>query len=216
MARAYNVLDRHAEVLQLLDNVGVADDLPLDAGIRYQRAIALLGLEQAVEAQAEFRATLASNPHHTHACMRLSGLLRRSGRVAESMCPCDDLEAKGDNHAQLLLDRGRAFALGDKMDDAARLLFDRRRVKCAAFASPAEFGDSKAFDVAVACEILANPFPLSDFPPNEEVNRGSTRVHHLMSGARPELVRALLDAIQNAVSSHASALAQTADSESDP
>jgi len=216
LARACNVLGRYAEVLELLDRRTEVDDPVADAGIRHQRATALLGLDRAVEAEAEFRAALACNPHDRHACLGLSKLLRNSGRFAELLSLCDDLAAQGVHHAQLLLDRGRALALHGKMDDAARLLFDRRQVECTRLAPPAGFPDGTTFNAAVALEILGNPFRLSDFPQNEEANRGSARVHHLMCGARPDLVRALLDAIQNAVSSHALALAQTADRESDP
>jgi tetratricopeptide (TPR) repeat protein len=214
LARAYNVLGRHAEVLELLGHCGAADDPRLDAGIRHQRATALLGLERAAEAEAEFRAALACNPHDRYACLGLGKLLRNSGRDAQLLSLCDDLAAQGVDHAQLLLDRGRALALCGKMDDAARLLFDRRRVHRTRLAPPEGFADIEEFNAAIAREILGNPFPLSDFPQNEEANRGSSRVHHLMCGARPELIRALLGAIQSAVSSHA--LALTGDRESDP
>ncbi len=216
LARAYNMLGRHAEALEVFAPCGEIGALPLEAEIRNQRASALAAMNRIAEAEAEYRAVLARNPRHARACSKLCKLLRKSGRAAELLALCKDLAARGVDHAQLLLDLGRAFALCGAMEDAAGLLFDRRRVRCAPLTPPAGFPAIGEFNAEFARELLTNPFPLSDFPQDEEANRGSTRVHHLMNGSRPELVRALLSAIQNEVDTYASAIAQTPDGESDP
>ena len=73
LARCYNALKRHREALDLL----AAVDAP-----HYERGVALAGLGREIEAEAEMRALLATDPNHRRACRLLSKMLRRSRRTA--------------------------------------------------------------------------------------------------------------------------------------
>jgi hypothetical protein len=189
LARCYNVLGRFTEAIEAI----AADPRP-----HHERAISLLGLGRDGEAEAELRALLAEEPGHRHACWRLARLLRKGGRDAELLEMCEGLAARGVRHAQLFSDQGVALALAGRVDEARALLFDPSRVAERILPVPAGFDDLDAFNRALADELLANPGALSDFPP-EEANRGSTRVHALFAGRRPELVRALIEILQTLI-----------------
>lgn len=70
---------------------------------------------------------------------------------------------------------------------------------------PAGFADVAAFNDALADENLANPHKLSDFPEDEEANRGSRRIDNLFTGRRPALIEALIERLQDAVDSYPAA-----------
>jgi tetratricopeptide (TPR) repeat protein len=186
LARCYNTLGHFTEAIE-----AIADD----SRPHHERAISLLGLGRDAEAEAELRALLAKEPGHRHACWRLARLLRKGGRDAELLEMCEGLAARGVRHAQLFSDRGVALALAGRADEARALLFDPTRVAERILPVPPGFDDLDAFNRALADELLANPDALSDFPP-EEANRGSTRIHALFAGRRPELVRALIETLQ--------------------
>jgi tetratricopeptide (TPR) repeat protein len=193
LAHCYNAMGRHREALGAL------------AALRaphYERGIAFAGLGHAARAESELRAVLAADPNHRHACRKLCGLLRKAGRTAALLETCETLSALGVGHAQLLLDWGLALALAGEDDKAHRLLFDRARVAEIPLPVPEGFSDIAAFNAAMADELLANRHALSDFPP-QEANRGSRRVHALLAGHRPELIRRLLASIQAAVEAYA-------------
>ena len=151
---------------------------------------------------------LKVDPGHRHACWKLCRLLRDGGRTAESLVICQDLNARGVCHAQLLYDWGLALALTGDEARSRSILFDPRRVVELPLPVPAGFSDIASFNTALAEEILSNPYRLSDFPTGEEANRGSSRVHHLLAGRRPALVRLLLDSLQRLVTSLPAAPAQ--------
>ena len=194
LARCYNMLGRPREALDVLSGLESPE---------YQRgeAYAALGLE--TEAEREFRALLESDPFHSPASRRMSKLLRRSGRVEELLQLCEALNARGVGNAQLLYVWGTALALAGRPEQARAILLDRGRVAELALPVPGGFADIASFNLALAEEILTNPFRLSEFPVEEEANRGSSRVHALFSGRRPELIRLLMDSIQDITGAHA-------------
>ncbi|HEX4304087.1 MAG TPA: putative 2OG-Fe(II) oxygenase [Rhizomicrobium sp.] len=191
LARCRNVLGRPGEAIAVIEGLE-------DADAHAQRGLAHAALGQ--DAEADFRAALAADPAHRRACMRLCAILRDSGRIAELLALCESLASRGVDHAQLLLDWGRALALNGDLEKSRRLLFDPARLAKIDLALPA------GFNQALAEELLANPVKVSDFPAGEEANRGSTRIHHLLAGPNPDLVRTLIDSIQAAVAAHAAAL----------
>ncbi|MEA3049373.1 MAG: hypothetical protein QOG84_1209 [Sphingomonadales bacterium] len=185
-ARCLNALGRFREATEAI--AALPDP-------QHERAVALFGLGRDSEAEAELRALLAGEPGHRHACWRLARLLRKAGRDAELLEMCEGLARRGVRHAQLFSDWGTALALNGRPDEARALLFDPSRVAEMELPVPAGFDDLGAFNRALAEELLANPYPVSEFPP-EEANRGSTRVHALFAGRRPELVSALVGTLQ--------------------
>jgi tetratricopeptide (TPR) repeat protein len=189
LARCLNGLGRSAEAL------GALTSLP---GSHHERALSLLGLGREAEAEAELRAVLAAEPGHRHACWRLSRLLRKAGRHADLLHASEQLAARGVRHSQLLSDWGVALALCGREEEARGILFDSDRVAELPLPVPEGFADIEAFNAAVADELLGNPSRLSEFPP-EEANRGSSRVHALFAGRRPDLMRTLLAALQSVI-----------------
>jgi tetratricopeptide (TPR) repeat protein len=187
LARCYNALGRHRDALGALDAV----DRP-----EFERALALVRLGLDAEAEREFRAVLDLEPSHRPACRQLGKILRRQERIAELLEICRSLHARGATHAQLFHVWGAALALAGRDEEARALLFDRARVAELALPVPKGFADIAGFNAALADELLGNPYRLSDFPVEDEANRGSSRVHALFAGRRPELVRALLDSLQ--------------------
>lgn len=194
LGRCYNALSRHEDALAL----HAGEDEP-----RYQRALAHSGLGREAEAEAEYRALLAADPHHHHALRQLGKMLRRQARTAELLELCETLAARGAGHAQLLYTWGTALALAGRDDEARAVLFDPARVADIALPVPESFADIAEFNGALAEEILTNPCRLSDFPAEDEANRGSSRVHALFAGRRSDLVRDLLGSLQSLVEAHA-------------
>jgi tetratricopeptide (TPR) repeat protein len=188
-ARCLNALGRFAEAI---------DAVAADPHPQHEHAVALLGLGRDDEAEAELRALLAEEPGHRHACWRLARLLRKAGRHVELLDMCAALGALGVRHAQLFSDWGVALALAGRVDEARALLFDPTRVAELTLPVPQGFDDIAAFNDALAEELLANPHSVSDFPP-EEANRGSTRIHALFAGRRPELVQALIETLKTLI-----------------
>ena len=187
LAHCYNALGRHRDALDTL----AGTDEP-----QFERALALvrLGLDQ--EAELELAALLDLDPGHRPACWQLGKLLRRSGRIPELLDLCQALHARGASHAQLFYVWGMALALGDREEEARAILFDRARITELELPVPEGFAEIADFNVALAGEILGNPYPVSEFPVGVEANRGSSRVHALFAGRRPELVQKLLDSLQ--------------------
>jgi tetratricopeptide (TPR) repeat protein len=194
LARCYNMLGRPREALDALAGLDSAE---------YQRGEAYAGLGLAAEAERELRAVLEADPLHRPACRRISKLLRGAGRVEELSQLCEELNRRGAGHAQLLYVWGTALALTGRLEKARAILLDRALVAELALPVPDGFADIAAFNLALAEEILTNPYRLSDFPVEEEANRGSSRVHALFSGRRPELIRVLMDSIQALAAAHA-------------
>lgn len=193
LATQFVALQRPAEALALLDT-------PDSAERYYLRGCAFAALEQDAEAETAFRAALDADPHHRRACMKLCKILRETDRMGALLTLCEWLVAQGVGHAQLLLDWGRALAIAGEDDKARRLLFDPARVTRTILPVTDGFND------ALAGEILANPYPVGEFPLGDEANRGSMRVHHLMGGRQPELVRALLTRIRDAIDARIAAM----------
>lgn len=194
LARCYNALGRHRDAIETLAPI----DVPA-----FERALAFVRLDLDLEAERELRAVLDLDPRHRPACRQLSKILRRSGRVAELLDLCASLHGRGAAHAQLLYVWGTALALAGREEEARALLFDRGRVAELALPVPEGFADIAAFNAALAEEIVGNPYRLSDFPVEDEANRGSSRVHALFAGRRPELVRILLDSLQALIAAQA-------------
>ena len=145
--------------------------------------------------------------------------MRDGGRSADLDALHADLWERGVRHAQLLLDRGRASALAGDEAFARRLLFGPARVDATTIAPPDAYGGLAAFNAAVAADLIGNRHAITDVPTDELAMRGAARVHHLMNGDRPDLLRALLAAIQAAVDRHVAALVEAAPAdieESDP
>jgi tetratricopeptide (TPR) repeat protein len=192
LALCYNVLGRHQDAL---------DRLADEAGPQHERALALLALGRSDRAEAELRALLEREPHHRRACRELGKLLRRTDRGDALLQMCEALSARGVGHAQLLYTWGVGLALAGQEERARALLFDASRVIEIELPAPRGFADIASFNAALADEILGNPYRLSEFP-DEQANRGSSRVHALFAGHRPELIHLLLDTIQQCVGSH--------------
>ena len=189
LARCYNYLQRYEDTIRLL----AADGKPMFERGRAQMELGDSG------AEGEFRAVLARDPHHVQACRMLCRLLRKSENHAEIVAVCQSLARRGAANAQLFYNWGSALTLVGEIDRARRLLFDPAKVVQIPLweALP----DKAAFNAALSEEILTNPNQLSNFPVEDEANRGSRRVDDLLTGRQPDLVRSLLAAIQNAVSS---------------
>lgn len=190
LARCYNMMNRPEEALALLG----AQDAPL-----YERGFAFMKLGDLAAAEREFRQVLADDADNPGACRKLCRLLRRSERVVDMVELCEGLAGRGATNAQLFYNWGWALALAGDTDRARRLLFNPERVGRFTLPAPAGFPDIAAFNDALAEEILANPHRLSDFPEEEEANRGSKRVENLFSGRRPELIGLLLKSFEEAV-----------------
>ncbi|HEY0414662.1 MAG TPA: putative 2OG-Fe(II) oxygenase [Allosphingosinicella sp.] len=186
LARCYNGLGRFDDALAALAG---------DGGAVHERALPLLGLGRDAAAEAELRAVLAADPAHRHACWQLCRLLRRGGRYAELLEVCETLASKGVRHSQLLSDWSVALALCGRTEEARAILVDPSRMVERSLPVPEGFADIADFNAALGDELLTNPSIVSDFPP-EEANRGSSRVHALFGGRRPELVRGLLASLQ--------------------
>ncbi|MDB5693828.1 MAG: hypothetical protein JWO81_2891 [Alphaproteobacteria bacterium] len=195
LGRCYNALGRYREAIDIL-----AGGPP-----EYEHAMALAGLGLEADAEREFRAVLTANPDHRPACRRLCKILRRSGRTEELLATCQALDARGVGHAQLLYVWGTALALNGRDEAARAILLDRARVAEVALPVPEGFADIAAFNDALADEILTNKYRLNDFPVEDEANRGSSRVHALFAGRRPELIRLLLESLQTLAAAHAPA-----------
>jgi tetratricopeptide (TPR) repeat protein len=187
LAHCYNALGRHRDALGSLAH----HEQP-----EFERARASLALGLADEAEAELRAVLEVDPHHRQACRQLYKLLRRAGRTSELLEICELLAARGVNHAQLLYVWGTALALEGSHERARAILFDRERIAELRLPVPDGFADHAAFNAALADEILTNPHRLGDFPAEDEANRGSSRVHALLAGRRPDLITGLLESLQ--------------------
>jgi tetratricopeptide (TPR) repeat protein len=196
LARCLNALRQPDAAIEILSAIETPE---------FERAMAYAGLGLEAEAEREFRALLAADPRHMRALRHLGKMLRRQGRTEELLNLCEGVSARGVGHAQLLYTWGTALALAGRDEEASAILFDRDRVVEIALPVPGGFADITEFNAALAEEILTNPFRLSDFPPEDEANRGSSRVHALFAGRRPELVRALLDSLQKQVEAHAPA-----------
>ncbi|MGZ8312221.1 MAG: 2OG-Fe(II) oxygenase family protein [Allosphingosinicella sp.] len=193
LARCYNYLHRHADVPDLLAT---------DEKASFERGRALMELGDPATAESEFRAVLTDNPDHAQACRLLCRLLRRSDRVEELVGACEELAARGADNGQLLYNWGWALALAGEPERARRLMFDPERVETIDLPVPAGFADMAAFNDALADEILTNPNKVSEFPVEDEANRGSRRVDNLFTGRRPGLIEQLLRSIENAVAAY--------------
>ena len=190
LAHCLTVLGRPTEALTVLAPAATAC---------HERGAALVALGRTEEAEAEFRLVLAADPGHVQACRALGKILRRAGRITDLLGLCETLHARGIAHAQLLYMWGTALALDGDEARAASLLVDERRIVGRALPLPAGFDTIDTFNAALAEDLLANPCRLDNFPPEEEANRGSSRVHALFAGRRPELIRGLLAALQSLI-----------------
>ena len=190
LARSYNQLGRHRDAL---------DTLVAMPGPSHERALALRGLGMDRQAEGELRAVLDDQPRHTQALRELGKLLRSGARETELLDICEALAERGVAHAQLLYMWGTVLALSGADERARKLLFDPARVTVATLSAPEGFTDIAALNDALAEELLASPHWLSSFPERDQANRGSSRLHALLGGARPQLVRTLLRLIQKQV-----------------
>jgi len=193
LARCYNYLGRHDCAAAVLEPVESAS---------YERGRAFMALGDAGAAEREFRAVLADNPDDAAACRLLSRMLRKSGRISDLVALCEDLAARGAANAQLLFNWGSALAHSGDLERARRLMVDPRRIVSVDLPAPDGFPDIAAFNAALAEEILGNPNKVSEFPVEDEANRGSRRVDNLFTGRRPELIELLLGAFQRAVAAY--------------
>jgi tetratricopeptide (TPR) repeat protein len=190
LGRCYNALGRHPETIAVLAPLADPD---------FERARALLALDRLAEAEREFGLILSADPHHRPACRHLCKMLRRAGRIDELLETCERLAARGATHAQLFYIWSTALVLTGQDERAASLLLDRQRIAELELPLPDGFADHAEFNAALAEELLGNPYRLSGFPTEDEANRGSSRVHALFAGKRPELIQALLDSLQRLV-----------------
>lgn len=193
LAGVLNVLRRHDEAIRLLSP---------DPAPRHDRGLALEALGRVAEAEAEYRAVLQGEPHNRIACRKLCRILRSSGRREELLETCERLHALGVRHTQLISDWGIALALNGKEEAARAILVSPGRISEIPLPVPEGWESIRSFNAALAEEILANPYPVSDVPTPEAANRGSSRVHHLLAGKAPALIRALLRTLEGLVDRH--------------
>ena len=193
LAGCYNMLEQPGRAL------GVLADAP---GAQQERGIALEALRRYTEAEAEYRAVLAADPHNRQACRRLCRLLRKADRRRDLLATCETLAERGVRHTQLLYDWGIALALNGEIERARAILLDPRRIAAEPLPAPDPWEGPAEFNAALAEEIMGNPDRLSDFVAAEAANRGSSRVHSLLSGRRPDIMRGLFRAIEAAVDSY--------------
>jgi tetratricopeptide (TPR) repeat protein len=196
LGRCCNALRRHEEALAVLAALPSPE---------YERALALAALEKEADSEAEFRALLEVQPGHARSLRQLDKMMRRQGRLEPLLDLCETLRAKGVSHAQLFYTWGAALALAGRDREARALLLDPGRIVELPLPVPDGFADIAAVNAALAEEILGNPHRLSDFPVEDEANRGSSRVHAVFTGRRPELVSGLLDSLQTVIEAHAPA-----------
>jgi tetratricopeptide (TPR) repeat protein len=187
LARCLNYLHRHEEAFALLAEL----DSP-----SFERGRALMKLGDAEAAEREFRAVLATDPDDPACCRLLCRLLRNGGRVAELLAACEDLADRGAVNAQMLYNWGWALALAGDSERARRLMFEPGRLALLEVQAPAGFADSDSFNATLAEEILTNPNKVSNFPEEDEANRGSCRVDNLFAGRRTDLIDLLLRSIE--------------------
>ena len=187
LGRCYNALGRHRETIDVLAPLTEPD---------FERARAFWALDRLAEAEREFGLVLSADPHHRPACRHLCKMLRHASRIDELLETCEGLAARGAAHAQLLYIWSTALVLAGHDELAAKLLLDRRRIAELKLPLPDGFANHAEFNAALAEELLGNPYRLSEFPTEDEANRGSSRVHALFAGKRPGLIQALLDSLQ--------------------
>jgi tetratricopeptide (TPR) repeat protein len=195
LARCWNRLGRHEDVLALVD----AEATPASAHARYLRGVAALALGQLGLAEREFRDSLDLDPHHLEACFEMGRILRTSDRLEDLATLRAELWERGARHVQLLLDWGRVLAHAGQIAAARQLLFTASQITQTTIEAPDGFGTLAAFNGAVAEELAHNPRKMSDLPTDELAIRNSTRVSDVMSGKRPDLIRALLAAIRGRI-----------------
>lgn len=194
LAGVLNVLARHDESIELLSS---------DPAPRHDRGLALEALGRLAEAEAEYRAVLLAQPNDRVACRKLCRILRRSGRRVELLETCERLHAHGVRHTQLISDWGIALALNGKVEAARAILVDPARIREVRLPVPEGWDSLESFNSALAREILANPYPISDVATPEAANRGSSRVHHLLAGKAPAMIQALLRTLERLVEAEA-------------
>jgi tetratricopeptide (TPR) repeat protein len=195
LARCYNELGRHGDALDVLAN---------DPSANYERGAALQAMGMADRAESEFRAVLVADPGHREACRKLCSMVREDGRTAEMLAICETLAGHGVRHAQLLYDWGIALALNGQEEKARAILLDPERVVTRMLPVPEGFADLDSFNAALAEEVLGNRYRLSQLPAND-ANRGSSRVHSLSAGERPEIIQLLLGAVRKFASAYPAA-----------
>lgn len=193
LARCYNMMQRPKDALVLLET---------EEYTTYERGLALMKLGKPAESERELRAVLDADPDHPGACRLLCRLLRKSGRVAEMTAACEGLAERGATNAQLLYNWGWALALQGDIARASRLLVEPERISSVDPPALSGFTDIAELNGALADAILSDPHRLSEFPEEDEANRGSSRVDNLFTGPRPELFRSLLAALQKAIDAY--------------
>lgn len=161
-------------------------------GIGYIRGSALAGLGDPVAAETELRAVLVAKPRHSPALRKLASVLAAAGRHDELMSLCDELCGRGVRHSRLLSVRAQALARLGRLSEAAELI-DMRHVQTAPIDPPDGFVSLAAFHAALSEVLLQHPYAVR--PDVDGVYSGG-RVHHLLHGPRPELIRALADRVR--------------------
>lgn len=177
-----------AGALAVLESVGK----PLS-----ERARALQGIGDIAAAVAEARAVLSMQPDDAPACRLLCRHLLAEDRFAQADALCQDLHARGASNAQMFYNWGTALALMGDRGRARSLMFDPRRVGQVVLTDDTVGGDPGSFLGAIADDIEGNRNRLSHFP-DDEANRGSSRVDNLFTCARPGLVERLVAILQDA------------------
>ncbi|HEX3917966.1 MAG TPA: putative 2OG-Fe(II) oxygenase [Caulobacteraceae bacterium] len=194
LAHCYNELRRAPECLALLSPEALSETEASEPQVRFERALALTEVGRSEAARVDLAAVLSARPHHHHALAALSRILRSEERLDEFLAVCAALAARGVAHSTLLLEWGRALALADD-PRASQLMLQPSRVARLALPAPQGFASTQAFTAAFADELADHPVKLSELP-KRDANRGSRRVHHLLAGGHPELVRALIATLQ--------------------
>lgn len=195
LARCWNRLGRHDDVLALVD---AGPPAPSVHGL-YQRGIAARALGRGDQAEQEFRHALEQDPLHRETAFELGRILSDAGRLQELDLLSDHLVDCGARHTQLLLNRARVLAGSGHQQQARSLLFSPGQITQTQIEQPAGFEHLEAFNAALANEFVTHPHAMTRVPSDELAMRGGTRINHLLSGRRPDLVKLLREAIIAAI-----------------
>jgi hypothetical protein len=214
LAQCLTILRRFAEALDVLAVDCRAEPVALAAEVRYLRGVCLADLARTAAAEAELRVALDARPGHSPTFRKLAALLAGDGRRGDLQDLCAGLLGKGVRHSRLLMEWGCAMALSGEVGAARRVLLDADRVRCVDLTAVEGFASIAAFNAALRDELLTHPYATVGYA-EETTYPGGPRVHHLLHGRRPDLVRALYGGLEREVDRFVGALTPYRDGRDD-
>ncbi|HEY1753413.1 MAG TPA: putative 2OG-Fe(II) oxygenase [Caulobacteraceae bacterium] len=187
------------------------DDAAAPAAVRaqvgYLRGSAHASLGETAAAEAALRSALAIRPAHSPTFRKLASLLADAGRDVDLIALCDGLAAQDVRHSRLLSVRAQSLAALGRAAEAAELL-DMSRVDIGLVDVPAGFASLTELNAALAEELLDHPYAVKR--DGDRVYAGG-RVHHLLHGPRPQLIRALAEVVRPRMETYVAGLTPRGD-----